>query len=249
LHYHPDSGESKAGSGRLANQARNLSRFSEEEEPMKRLLLAALLLGSWFVPQSTFADEPKDEPKKESGWVSLFDGKTLSGWEALSLSGNDEKTKWEVVDGEIVGSGEASMLYSPKGHYKNFKFRAEVKINDHGNSGMYFRTAKKPSFTEGYECQINSSHADPIRSGSIYTMVHIYKNIVPPDTYFTQEVEVTDKEYRGHMVTFIRVSINGELLYELLDHDQSFKQGHFAFQQHDPGSKVSIRKVEVMELP
>ena len=30
---------------------------------------------------------------------------------------------------------------------------------------------------------------------------------------------------------------------------QQFKEGHFAFQQHDPGSKVGIRKVEVMELP
>lgn len=216
---------------------------------MKRLLVVAIV-GSWFASQACFADEPKDgEKKKEAGWVSLFDGKTLSGWTPLDLSGNEGKSKWEVVDGVLTGSGQASMLFSPQGHYKNFKFRAEVKINDHGNSGMYFRTAKKPSFTEGYECQINSTHGDPIRSGSIYTMVHIYKDIVPPDTYFTQEVEVFDKDYRGKIVTFIRVSINGELLYELLDHDRSFTEGHFAFQQHDPGSKVSIRKVEVMELP
>ena len=28
-----------------------------------------------------------------------------------------------------------------------------------------------------------------------------------------------------------------------------WKEGHFAFQQHDPGSRVEIRKVEVQELP
>ena len=36
--------------------------------------------------------------------------------------------------------------------------------------------------------------------------------------------------------------------YEYLDFAQTFKEGYFAFQQHDPGSKVSIRKVEVMPL-
>ena len=46
------------------------------------------------------------------------------------------------------------MLFSPKGEYKNFRVRAEIKINDKGNSGLYFRTAKKPSFTDGYEAQV-----------------------------------------------------------------------------------------------
>jgi hypothetical protein len=50
-------------------------------------------------------------------------------------------------------------------------------------------------------------------------------------------------------VTHLKVSVNGEVLYEFLDHDRAFTEGHFAFQQHDPGSKVTIRKVEVMELP
>jgi hypothetical protein len=50
------------------------------------------------------------------------------------------------------------------------------------------------------------------------------------------------------MVTRFKFSVIGEPLYEYLDHDQLWKTGHFAFQQHDLGSKVSIRKVEVMEL-
>ena len=211
---------------------------------MTRHLAWAALLASLAiaVPPARGADEPKSE----GDWVSLFDGKTLGGWTKLDL-GKD--STWEVVDGALCGSGQASMLYSPEGHYKNFRFRAEIKINDHGNSGMYFRTAKLPSFTGGYEAQINSTHGDPIKTGSIYTMVHIYKQLVPPDTWFTQEVEAVDKDYRGKVVTFIRVKVNGELLYELIDHDRTFKEGHFAFQQHDPGSKVQIRKVEVQELP
>jgi hypothetical protein len=58
-----------------------------------------------------------------------------------------------------------------------------------------------------------------------------------------------DKAYRGKTVTHTKVRVNDELLYEFLDHDRIWTEGHFAFQQHDPGSKVTIRKVEVMELP
>ena len=96
---------------------------------------------------------------------------------------------------------------------------------------------------------MNSTHRDPIKTGSIYTFVHNYKQLVPPDTFFTQEVEAVDRDFRGKIVTYIKVTINGEVLYEFLDHDRNWKEGHFAFQQHDPGSVVTIRKVEVMELP
>jgi hypothetical protein len=148
----------------------------------------------------------------------------------------------------LEGSGGPSMLYSPRGDYKNFKYRAEVKINDKGNSGMYVRTPKEATFMKGYEIQVNATHRDPIKTGSLYTLVHLEKSVVPPDTWFTQEIEVSDVNYRGKVVTKFRISVNGELLFEYLDHDRLWKEGHFAFQQHDPGSKVSIRKVEVLEL-
>jgi hypothetical protein len=210
-------------------------------------LLACGLLAALALTPST-ARAADDE---KSGWVSLFDGKTLSGWESLELPNQKQPSKWEVVDGTLVGSGGQSMIFSPKGGYKNFKFRAEVKINDKGNSGMYFRTPKGNTFMNGYECQINSTHADPIRSGSIYTFVHLFDDSNPPkpNTFFTQEVDVQDVNFRGKIVTRIRVSIDGKLLYEFNDFAQTWKDGHFAFQQHDPGSKVTIRKIEVMELP
>ena len=211
---------------------------------MRRWTAAAWLALGFLSAGLAGAD---DKPAADAGWVSLFDGKTLSGWEALPLGG--QTSSWEVKDGLLEGSGGQSMLYSPKGDYKNFKFRAELKINDKGNSGMYVRSAKVASFTGGHEIQVNSTHSDPIKTGSLYTLVHLFKSPVPPDTFFTQEVEVADVNYRGKLVTKFRISVNGELLYEYLDHDRLFKEGHFAFQQHDPGSKVTIRKVEVMELP
>jgi Domain of Unknown Function (DUF1080) len=207
--------------------------------PFTLLVCGILVIGCvGFLPAQSSSDE---------GWVSLFDGKTLSGWTKAGSHG--DKSNWEVVDGSIVGSGESSMLYSPKGDYTNFKFRAEVKINDHGNSGMYFRSPTADGdFSKGYEAQIDSTHSDPIRTGSIYGFLHVFKQIVPPDTWFTYEVECVDKNWRGSVVPHIKVWINGELLYELQEKTKLWDKGYFAFQQHDPGSKVEIRKIEVKEI-
>ena len=180
----------------------------------------------------------------DAEWISLFDGKTLDGWEKVGR----QDSVWEVQDGAISGSGAASMLVCTKGPYKNFRYRAEIKINDGGNSGLYFRAKAKPTFSDGYEAQIDSTHRDPIRTGSLYGFCHIYKQLVKPDTWFTYELEVRDDVWRGRPMTRIKITIDGNELYEYLDFALTFKDGHFAFQQHDPGSKVNIRKVELLPL-
>jgi hypothetical protein len=186
-----------------------------------------------------------DAKAEDEKWVSLFDGKTMEGWERVGK----EESKWEVKDGALSGSGPASMLVCTQGPYKNFRYRAEVKISDGGNSGLYFRTTRKPGFSDGYEAQIDSTHTDPIRTGSLYGFCHIYKRLVEPDTWFTYEIEVRDDVWRGREMTRIKITVDGNELYEHLDFAQTFKEGHFAFQHHDPGSIVAIRKVEVLELP
>ena len=181
---------------------------------------------------------------EDTKWISLFDGKTMKGWEVV---GNKD-SKWEVKDGAIVGSAQPSMLVNTTGPYKNFRYRAEIKINDGGNSGLYFRTTRKPSFADGYEAQIDSTHTDPIRTGSLYGFCHVYKQLVKPDTWFKYELEVRDDIWRGRKMTRIKVTVDGNELYEYMDFALTFKEGHFAFQQHDPGSKVSIRNVAVLPL-
>jgi len=190
-------------------------------------LAVLAVAASCTLPPASAADEK---------WVALFDGKTLDGWKTYDGKGN-----WAVKDGVIEGSGPASHLFTEKGDYKNFRYRAEIKINDNGNSGMYFRTAFGPGFPKGYEAQVNATHRDPVKTGSIYNMVLIKRNLHKPDEWFTQEVEV-----RGNHIT---VKVNDETLYEFVDNQNTYTSGHFAFQQHDPGSRVQIRKVEVMELP
>ena len=191
---------------------------------------AACLMAALALPGAARADDE---------WVSLFNGKDLGGW----TTADGTEGNWKVEDGAITCTGSASHLFSPRGDYKNFRYRAEVMINDGGNSGQYFRTAKGPGFPKGYEAQINSTHRDPVKTGSIYNMVliKVLDTLVKPDTWFTQEIEA-----RGNHIT---VTVNGETLYEFVDANNTFKEGHFAFQFHDPTCQVKIRKIEVLELP
>jgi len=194
---------------------------------------------AWLVMLSAVAVSAE-----EGDWITLFDGKSLDGWEKIGKA----ESNWEVKDGAIQGSGPPSMLVCTQGPYKNFRYRAEIKINDGGNSGLYFRTTRKPGFSDGYEAQIDSTHRDPIRTGSLYGFCHVYPQLVKPDTWFTYDLEVRDDVWRGREMTRIKVIVNGKELYEYLDFALTFKEGHFAFQQHDPKSEVSIRKVQVMPL-
>jgi hypothetical protein len=181
---------------------------------------------------------------QEEKWVSLFNGKTLDGWEKI---GGDD-SHWKVEDGAITGTGNPSMLVCTEGPYKNFRYRAEVKINDGGNSGLYFRTTRRPGFLDGYEAQIDSTHTDPIRTGSLYGFCHVYSQLSKPDTWFSYEIEVREDVWRGREMTRIKITVNDQELYEYMDFEKTYPAGHFAFQQHDPGSVVQIRNVKVMKL-
>ena len=124
-------------------------------------------------------------------------------------------------------------------------------INDKGNSGQYFRTAFGPGFPQGYEAQINATHCDPVRTGSLYPGGDLKKyrdkitvlDTAPhkPGEWFTQDVIAIGPK--------ITISVNGKKTIEFTDPEYRFKKGHFALQGHDPGTMVKFRKVEVKELP
>lgn len=209
-------------------------------------MLAALTLLSLTTLTTAWAQEANTDAaeKVTTDWTPLFDGKSMDGWEKVGK----KDSNWNFQDGMLVGSGTQSMLVYTKDTFKNFRYRVEAKINDGGNSGVYFRTTRKPSFKDGYEAQVDSTHRDPIRTGSLYGFCHVYKDLVKPDTWFTYDIEVRDDVWRGREMTRIKITVDGNELYEYMDFAKTFSTGHFAFQQHDPGSTVHIRKVEVMPL-
>ena len=177
--------------------------------------------------------------------VTVEKGGKVVAYEA-KLKDGKQVPLWHVEDGVLIGSGPASHLFSERGDYENFRYRVEAQINDHGNSGQYFRTAFGPGFPKGYEAQINATHRDPIRTGSLYLpqvkeVLVLNKAPHKPDEWFTQEVTAVG----NHIV----IKVNGKTTVDYKDPQNRYTKGHFALQGHDPGTVVKFRKIEVKELP
>lgn len=169
-------------------------------------------------------------------WYSIFDGATLEGWKA-----NEHPESWSVKDGAIRGDGDASHLFYMDAKCVNCEFKADVKINHGGNSGMYFRTAFGSGFPAGYEAQINSSHTDPVRTGSLYNFVNVTDQLVPDDTWFNQHIIVEGNH--------IQIFVNDKKTVDFIDEKNTFTSGYLALQQHNKGSVVEFKNIFMRELP
>ena len=167
---------------------------------------------------------------QDTGWVNMFDGKTLNGWKA-----NEHPDSWTVKDGTIVGDGEISHLFYMERECQDCEFKADVKISDGGNSGMLFRAAFGPGFPKGYEAQVNSSHKDPVRTGSLYGFVKIYDQLVPPDTWFNQHIIA-----RGNHII---IEVNGKKVVDFVDEKNTYTKGYLVLQQHNKGSVVTYKNL------
>ena len=243
-----------------------LSRFP------RMVVVRVAVLGLFFGGIHSSVAGGKSSPAGNSGdegWVQLFNGKYLTGWKMVNppsgnfksvqaranadgkvvayvgtLKDGKEETLWRVEDGMLIGAGTASHLFSEK-EYDDFHYRVEAKINDKGNSGQYFRTQFGPNFPKGYEAQINATHRDPIRTGSLYfpkVKEVLVMNDAPhkADEFFTQEVIADGDE--------ITVLVNGKQTIKWKDPNKTYTKGHFALQGHDPGTVVTFKKIEYKPL-
>ena len=181
---------------------------------------------------------PPAEPLDEPGWTPIFNGEDLDGWKV------SDGGQWRVEDGAIIGSGPRSHLFSPRDDYENLELRAKVRINSGGNSGMYFRTAFGPGWPAGYEAQVNSTHQDPVKTGSLYGLSKVLTRLVPHDTWFEQHITCRDTD-EGVRVT---IRVNGVVVVDHLDRERKHAAGHVALQQHHEGSIVHYKEIEVREL-
>lgn len=191
-----------------------------------------------FVLLLTVALAPgQDKPQAgKNGWISMFDGKTLDGWKA-----NENPESWSVKDGAIVGDGEKSHLFWMVRECENCEFRAEVKLNHSGNSGMYVRTAWGPGFPKGYETQVENTSPDPQKTGSLYGFSKVLEQLVQDDTWWTQDV-IADG---NHIV----VKINGKVVTDYTDAKNTYTKGYLVLQQHNAGSVVQYRNLMMRPLP
>jgi hypothetical protein len=110
--------------------------------------IAALLLTAFFAIVAN-AELPKPEKFDDTGFETIFDGKTLKGWTVSAKTGhsgtskNKSGGKWVVEENAIVGSqdvpGNGGIIITEK-EYGDFEVSLEMK-NDFGpDSGLFLRS-------------------------------------------------------------------------------------------------------------
>jgi hypothetical protein len=128
------------------------------------LLLGGLLLASQeaaFVPKQS--DRPEALSGDEPGFASIFDGRTLAGWE-----GNP--TYWRAEGGALVGEITPSTVIKSNtfiiwrgGKPKDFELKLDYRITADGNSGINYRSLVVPDpvtpdnafAMRGYQCDLD----------------------------------------------------------------------------------------------
>jgi len=189
-------------------------------------------------------------PSKKQ-WVSLFDGKTLDGWKV----GANAQT-FSIEDGTIAVNGNVAHLFYDgpinNHQFKNFEFIADVMTLPGSNSGIYFHTAFQQSSwpQKGYEAQVNNSHSDWRRTGSLYAVQDVKETFATDNKWFTEYIKVEGKQ--------IIIKINGKIVVDYTEPDNLQREegmkgrvlsnGTFALQGHDPKSKVYFKNIKVRVL-
>ena len=179
---------------------------SKEISKMKRgpiflALISALVVSSALLAQQTPAPAPPAQettpmpapPTRtvESGFTSLFNGKDMTGWK---IGGPAES--FSVDQGAIVAHGPASHLFydGPLNNhmFRNFELRLDVMARNRSNGGVYVMTEyqEKGFPGKGFEIQVNISHTDRIRSGSIYHVMDLSYIPAKDDEWYPMIVAV-----------------------------------------------------------
>lgn len=216
------------------------------------IALAAMSIGS-LMTRTLAADASSTSGGDGDGWISLFDGKSLDGWRA-----SEHKDSCKVEDGAIVaGGGERSHLFYDgpvENHdFKNFELKLEAMTEPHSNSGVYFHTQYQEEGwpAKGYEAQVNNSHQDWRRTGSLYLVKDVDKSPVKDNEWFDYDITVHGKQ--------ITLKVNGETIVDYTEpenppqpdstRDRRLSRGTIALQAHDPGSIVRYRNIRIKPLP
>jgi hypothetical protein len=185
-------------------------------------------------------------------WIPLFDGKSFNGWKV----GSNAST-FTIENGMIVAHGQAAHLFYvgdvEKHEFKNFEFKAEVMTTPGSNSGIYFHTAYQEGGwpKKGYEAQVNNSHTDWRRTGSLYGIENIKEVYVKDNEWFTEYIKVEGKRIiiKVNDKTVIDYTEPENVKRESGSEERVLSSGTFALQGHDPDSKVYYRNIMVRVFP
>lgn len=172
------------------------------------LILAAQLVFAVFanaafgiqearVPESAERGVDLSADEVNQGWIALFDGQSLFGWN------KESDANWRVEDGCIVvDRGSAPGLLRTFAQFDQYALRLQFRSSDQTNSGVFVRTSPRPQ-DPAVDCiEVNIAPADnPFPTGSIVAHAKANHAIAADDAWHDLEIEVNEQT--------VRVSIDG----------------------------------------
>jgi Domain of Unknown Function (DUF1080) len=207
------------------------------------------------------------------GFVPIFNGKTLDGWDG-------DPRYWRVEDGAIVGEVTPATLLKQNnfliwrgGSPANFELKAEFRISPQGNSGINYRSVEIPGtkwLMRGYQADIDGANKYTGQNyeergrtflaprGTITYTATAQKPAVIASLGTADELKAFIKpgdwnEYhlivRGNVLIHI---LNGHVMCEAIDDDEANRKfaGLIGVQVHvGPPMKIEYRSMLLKNLP
>jgi hypothetical protein len=212
-------------------------------------LPAVLLLSlSW-----TAAIGWSQELQAEKGFVKLFDGKTLEGWE-----GNAEFFRVEdnaIVAGSLEKPIPNNEFLCTTRKYGDFELRLEVRLKGKGNNaGVQFRSVRVPNDHEvsGYQCDVGVAWDRPVW-GALYDESRRKRMLAegPADSLRTWVKEGEWNELWIKAVgDRVQLFVNGHPTIDYVEQDAEIaRDGIIGLQIHSgPPTEAWYRNITIREI-
>lgn len=214
------------------------------------------------------------DAEKAAGWVSLFDGKTITGWHSFKSPGKIGKA-WKVKDGAIHldasnkkdwQTGDGGDIVSDK-EYENYELNLEWKITNCGNSGIIFNSVEDDKhdymWQTGPEMQVldDTCHPDgqyvEHRAGDLYDLRSRAFVAVNPAMQWNYVRILSNKgkmEFWLNGFKIVEFEVGSDDWKKMIN-DSKFKdmpdfgkttKGHIGLQDH--GDNVWFRNIRIREI-
>ena len=172
------------------------------------------------------------------GWTTLFDGKSLEGWEARATSAPPGTGDWKVEDGTLLCGGGGAGWIAIKDTYQNFRLQLEFRGAATVNSGVFLRSQKagEPHVT-GYELQIWDMQPAGYLTGSLVGSVKASPTKIKADAW--NRFDVTAQG--DHFV----VKLNGKTVLDA--RDAKHAEGVIGL-QCQPKQRIAFRNLRIRKL-
>jgi len=193
----------------------------------------------------------------EEGFVPLFDGKTLNGWQFVAKHGSGYVAENGVLVCPADGGGN---LFTDK-EYANFILRFDFKLEPGSNNGVGIRSPLTGDAAyQGIEIQILDDGNERYQGKLKPTQYHgsIY-DVIPAKQGFRKPVGQWNSEEIIANGPVIKVVLNGHSIVDanlnsvtdpaILGKHPGLKRakGHIGFLGH--GTRVEFRNIRIKELP